>query len=54
LIHCIITLTDGSKVVYEYKKNLPYDVIEKDCNVEVTVYLLALFYNPASWYIIGT
>lgn len=35
LIHCIITLTDGSKVVYEYKKNLPYDVIEKDCNVEV-------------------
>jgi len=35
LIHCTVSLADGSKVVYEYKKNLPYDVIEKDCTVQV-------------------
>jgi len=35
LINCTVTLADGSKVVYEYKKNLPYDVIEKDCTVQV-------------------
>lgn len=34
-IHCIVTKADGNKVVYEYKKNLPYDVVEKDCTVEV-------------------
>jgi len=38
-IHCIVTATDGNKVVYEYKKNLPYDVIEKLCNVEVCIFI---------------
>jgi len=38
LIHCVVATTDGNKIVYEYKKNLPYDVIEKDCLVEVIAY----------------
>ena len=39
LVRCIVSVTDGSKIVYEYKKNLPYDIIEKDCTVEVSFFI---------------
>jgi len=35
-VRCTVLLTDDSKITYEYKKNLPYDIIEKDCTVEVS------------------
>lgn len=35
LIRCTVPQTDDSKITYEYKKNLPYDIIERDCTVEV-------------------
>lgn len=39
LIRCIVAQSDGSKITYEYKKNLPYDIVEKDCTVEVSCFV---------------
>jgi len=36
VVRCTVVTKDGNNIIYEYKKNLPYDVVEKDCTVEVT------------------
>jgi len=46
IIQCNVTTTEGNNIVYEYKKNLPYDVIEKDCTVEVETYFTCVSSLP--------